>query len=65
MLLFEMFKVYGDVIDQGKSPLQRLREEHKDFSAEAAFLFVILGNVVLFGIPLGGLWFVARALNFI
>lgn len=65
MMLFEFLKVYGDVVDQGKTPLERLREEHKDFSAEAAFLFIVLGNIVLFGAPLAALWFLARVLNFV
>lgn len=65
MMLFEFLRVYGDIVDHGKTPLERLREEHKDFSAEAAFLYIVLGNIVLFGAPLAALWFVARVFNLI
>lgn len=65
MMLFEFLKIYGDVLDQGKTPLERFREEHKDFSAEAAFIYIILGNLVLFGTPLVTVWFIARAFNLV
>lgn len=65
MMLFEFFRVYGDVVDHGKSPLQRLKDRDNDFSAEAALVYILMANIVLFGVPLLTLWFVARMLNFI
>lgn len=65
MLIFEFLRQYGDIVDQGTSPAERLRSEKKDFSAEIALMFILVANFVIFGMPVLGLWFIARNLNFI
>lgn len=65
MMIFDFLRQYGDIVDQGTSPAERLRSSNKDLSAEIALLFLIVANFVIFGMPVLGIWFVARNLNFI
>lgn len=65
MMIFNFLQQYGDIVDQGTSPTERLRSKNKDLSAEAAFMFILVANFMIFGIPVLALWFVARTLDFI